>query len=719
MLKSLLPSFSACLLLSFILAVSVPFEIIITNIDEFNYGIFFHVRLSLTIFLLINASLFVFCVALFYIYKPALHLVESLLVSCVVIFLLNSAFLFGEYGAFDGRGLRIEALSMLSLLQLLIALVVFITVLVREEILFLFLKIGFAFTAITFFTNVVLFFNEGDYISKHPSPISEKYFQFSNTEPNYLYVLLDEVYGGSAKEIFKSNEPFVESYQGFTFFTDVAGVYPTTIMSIPAVLNKSLYKNTQPVSGFIKDSFSNSKLLNTLKTKGYPSFVHSSGMYCNKTKVENCSVMGSMNPNQKTADKEYGRAFDLAVFKAVPDILKSAIYNKGNWLFEKMVVQAGSESRGSFQVKEFNYFINELNTNADSSSFKFYHNTVTHSPVRHDESCDLLQENKKSEYKNYLPQDACGFFLVAKLVDKLKALGVYDNTYIVVSSDHGRPFVPSSYKEAFEEGHSGATSRQYGYAHAMLLVKPFKADGEIKFSNNPTSLLGISDLFIASIKSGITSEGEDAQLLLPRGERPFYYYDWTVDYHDWQQESLPPFKGIYEISKNISDPASWEEGADSFRDIVVSNPQHSLTCGKEINFSDQQDLSLYSPHGLSNIEPWGRWSDGQIVKLYFKGNESPCANHRVNLKLNAYLKEVKPSQHAEVFLNGVSIGNVEFKYGGDTQKVFSFKYLTEIYKANETNLIELHIDNPLSPKRLGLGDDKRKLAIGFVSMRME
>ena len=117
-------------------------------------------------------------------------------------------------------------------------------------------------------------------------------------------------------------------------------------------------------------------------------------MYCQHVDLESCSNMGDMLPSQQAADQEYGTALDLSIFKMAPEFLKPLVYNEGNWLFEDILARSGGTRRGSFQVDEFRYLIDEINANGSGPSFKFYHNTVTHSPIKLDANCNLLVKNR-------------------------------------------------------------------------------------------------------------------------------------------------------------------------------------------------------------------------------------------------------------------------------------------------------------------------------------
>ena len=705
------------LLVALIISITSPAEILLKNIAELSYGASYHWRRATLLVLGISFFLFLLFSLAYWFSKSLFRFLEALVTSVAVLLLLNKNILYGDYGAFDGRGLSIEPLSPLSILQLAIA-VTLVTLLWRKQQVTKVLIPVIAIYTLTTLSLAAFNFRASGHpwnaLLKHPFPVERAFFQFSATEPNYLYILLDEVYGGSAMEILRSGGRLADSFEGFTFYSNVAGIYPTTIVSVPAILGGELYRNKQPVRDYLAEAFSNSSLLNLLEDREINTFIHSSGMYCPHLPGVACSDMGDMLPSEKAAAVEHGEILDIAMFSMLPDLLKPLLYKQGNWTFRRIIKPIDDLLPTSFQVQEFEFFINEITAGETASSFKFYHNTVTHSPVKLDRNCTRLRANLPPVYGNYLEQDRCGFALIAKLLDKLRELGVYDNTFIVISSDHGRPFVSDHHQDLFDDSPSGASYKQYGYAHAILLVKPPAAREKLAFSGKPRSLLDVGDLFMSAVGTGKPS----AQGAYKAGARPFYYYNWGKPYFDWRQSYLPPFEAVYFIGEDITNPDDWREDSQQVLSLLRNKLQRPLPCDFKLSLSDPELQTYYLSDGLSSIEPWGRWSDGSRVRIYFQGDGDECRQRTIKFDLQGFVREKKPRQIAEVYFNETRIGEVSFDLEGDKDKQFELALEPGAYREGDVNTIELRIDAPVSPARLGLNNDTRKLAIGIKSISL-
>ncbi len=691
-------------LLTLYITIVSPLNILIGNYEEFNYGVMEVLFAALPYFIVTFSVLIV----------PFLFLKGvvnrgylSVIIFALIISVINSEILFGNYGAFDGRGLNIDEHSLISITQLLMTIAVagavFFSKLRNKLIVF-----TSVFLVLNCALNVSLFIFSGGDFSKVPKSPSQDFVNLSKDHPNYLYIILDEIYGGSTQEIFRTQNDLVDKFTGFTNYANTAGVYPTTIMSIPAILTSQLYKEGTDVDEFYSKSFKESPLLKTFRANDFDFKIHTVGRYCSELPNDTCSPTGTLGSGFTSVLNDYFRALNLSLFKSVPDILKKQVYNGGNWLVHEVNGNDG-------YIKEFDYFVDNLNVSSGPSTFRLFHTTLTHSPVRYSHSCELLEDNLPPNYKNYLGQDTCGFVQVSRIIDKLKELGVYDNTYLIISSDHGRPSIPTELEDTFLLN-KNVSSKEYGYAHATLMIKPLNAGDEFKTSHQPVSLIDIAPLIISDIN--------DDSYDLPH-VRKYYHYNWSVEYHNWGKKTLPPFKGVYSVGGDIKDPSSWGLDASYMQNLLSQRLKTTLKCGNTVYFGsskkrnngDELDVkSLYHENGLSIIEPWGRWSDKKNVRFFFKLDNSACKQERIKIKIRGFVTQVHPVQRANVVLNGVQIGEVIINMGKQNPQDFLFDIPPQIAEPGKINVLEFNIENPVSPKSVGFNNDQRLLGLGFESM---
>lgn len=115
--------------------------------------------------------------------------------------------------------------------------------------------------------------------------------------------------------------------------------------------------------------------------------------------------------------------------------------------------------------------------------------------------------------------------------------------------------------------------------------------------------------------------------------------------------------------------------------------------------------------GLSNFEPWGRWSDANLSSnVIFNFTESLPDIFSLNLKANAFGPNVGKNLNVQV---GDKKFNIMIPNGGP----FEIE-LPVALDGKKVNTVEFISPQPTSPKDLGFSEDGRKLGIGFINMKI-
>lgn len=122
-------------------------------------------------------------------------------------------------------------------------------------------------------------------------------------------------------------------------------------------------------------------------------------------------------------------------------------------------------------------------------------------------------------------------------------------------------------------------------------------------------------------------------------------------------------------------------------------------------FSFAEDVNIEC-YGLSEIENWGRWSDGDSIFFRLQTTKQ-TENVSVDINVKPFVCENKPQQKCKIFCNGYEIKEMVI--------VESQTISLTVPNDNSGNLdFVFEFDNTLSPKELGLSEDNRKLGLGFI-----
>ena len=97
----------------------------------------------------------------------------------------------------------------------------------------------------------------------------EAIFELSSKQ-NVFHFVLDGFQSDAFHDILKAERSEIDrQYAGFTFFKNHMGAFPTTIVSIPAMLTGSVYRNQEPMRRFIAREFKRASIFRAMRDQGY------------------------------------------------------------------------------------------------------------------------------------------------------------------------------------------------------------------------------------------------------------------------------------------------------------------------------------------------------------------------------------------------------------------------------------------------------------------
>jgi arylsulfatase A-like enzyme len=128
-------------------------------------------------------------------------------------------------------------------------------------------------------------------------------------------------------------------------------------------------------------------------------------------------------------------------------------------------------------------------------AYHFIHVFPPHPPFVMDVECRprlLTLAERRVQWRHrprasYEAQARCAWQAVEDFLDRLRALGLYDSSGILIESDHGLGVVAVPGEEPPEPFLGMPANRVRAYANPLLLVKPPHAGGPMGTSHAPTS----------------------------------------------------------------------------------------------------------------------------------------------------------------------------------------------------------------------------------------
>ena len=350
------------------------------------------------------------------------------------------------------------------------------------------------------------------------------FFSFSKTKQNVVVIMLDRAISCYFEEVLKYDPSLKQKFSGFTYYPNTAGFAGNTLMGAPGLWGGYEYTplemNKRADVALVDKHNEALKIMPTIfKSAGYDVAFSDPSLAGYKwipdTTIFNKTGIKSGNLQERYI-KKYTEEFlklsndtvlaikrDLlcfSLFRELPLIGRLFIYDKGEYLnverrkgtFDKLFVG---------NCAQLDYLPQLCSYDSDSNNIMLMENQLPHS--NQDIKITMAFLNKMDKYKSlngynfsYKPSSFSRryFFLnvlslsfLADWFEELKIKNVYDNTKIIVVSDHGFP-VKTKYFVDFPKliprpVVKAELADEYAYFNPLLLVKDFNATGEVKTSN--------------------------------------------------------------------------------------------------------------------------------------------------------------------------------------------------------------------------------------------
>lgn len=393
--------------------------------------------------------------------------------------------------------------------------------------------------------------------------------QLSRTR-NLIHIVLDMFPSHVFAEIAAADRPaFDRDWSGFTFYRDHLGAFPTTRASLPAMLAGVAYRNELPFDDF-RGRHANVSVLHALGQQGYQlRWVTPLGGDGPAPLLHGLDASTWYRiPSPYGSHRDYlavsaAQLLDLSLFRHAPHNLKASVYNDQQWLLQpgvaaRMEVEAAIE-RAAGDVRFLREFAGRITAGVDDPVYALLHVIAPHPPIVVDADCRYLGMRLPLSAESFDAQARCALSGVQALLDRLRALDLYDRSAIVVTSDHGlAAMAPDDHPLHAMRSPAGPLDRIATDATPLLAIKPVGARGPLRTSDAPTAItdLPATLLDLAELPNTLR-RGESVLALdpaMPR-ERTYAHHEWGRR-NDW---ASPYFDVLHEFSVNgrVTDPEAW------------------------------------------------------------------------------------------------------------------------------------------------------------------
>jgi hypothetical protein len=638
-------------LVAFQILVSLPIAIWIHNQFNFSAVIWDSIGVFSVFFLAVSAVLFLFAISIpekIRNYLLPLFVVASALIYC------QQYLLVWDYGVLDGTPIDFSINQYCGLIDLSVWLfAVTIYMLFRKQILkhtSTILSFTVILTSVASVTTVMLYDFGQDETFASINEIDK--FTFSEDRNIFLF-LLDGFQADLFWEMIDQDPQLKQLLSGFTFYANTAGVYAKTYPTIPLLLTGKRYQKKETFHDFLNDVYQDS-ILTELVAEGWDVGLYP---YVKDTVTLDPSIMSNYLERTQWPEKvdNYLQALDISVFQSVPHSLKHYVYNSGDFItkgdlsdflhqFDHLFTNKSSFKSPNLQPHQGLNFRDNLRTLGTTAStkptFRFYHMFMPHEPF-------LLNRNLEfgrigNDYAAYREYALASLKLMINYLEELKNLGIYDNSAIIISADHGggeyttQKYISSEHRfvPILKNGHAIASGKP------LLLVKKYQENKPLKVSHKPLSLLDVAPTIakFADI-SDHNVEGKFVDEITEnhQRERTYFYYRFS----GWDSKFLNEFD-VYKIDGNVYDETAWTNtGKFTTQQKIINKDKYVL--GSTIRFG-------------SDIKTDADYLNAFLLGTDYKQNFSTVGS--VDGQISFSIKLDSPLRTNEIYLLEVDLSSI-------------------------------------------------------------
>lgn len=604
-LKSLL--FIALLLLAFQILVSFPIAVWLNN----QFDLISELHDSLAVFALsfLVVSIGLFLIAAGLPKKVCKYLLPMIILVSILVY-VQQYILVWDYGVLDGRRIDFSNNKFQGWIDLgiwIFGAVVYIFL--REKILKHSLTI-LLFTAIMTIVGTVTTVVSHDFSQDSSTASLSEIHKFTYSDNhNVLLFLLDGFQSDLFWELIDQNPEFTRELSGFTFYSNTSAVFAKTYPTIPLLLTGKSYQKQEPFQTFLDDVYQDS-ILTDLVSEGWDVGLYP---YVKGTIPLDNSIMSnylSYTPWPEKVD-DYLQTLDLTLFRSVPHVFKNSVYNNGDFIiknltgnflhsFDHLFIDSSQIEPLNSQPHQGLNFRENLSqmgkATSPKPSFRFYHLFMPHEPFLLDQNLEFGRTG--NDFSSYQEYAFASLKLMISYLSKLKALGIYDNTSIIITADHGSGEYSTKtynsdqriYQPSIKNGKAMASGKP------LLLIKNGNSDEPLNVSSKPVSLLDVAptiahfaNIEIKNVKGRtIDSIGENEQRV-----RTYFHYTFS----GWDSRYLNDFD-VYRIDGDVYDDDSWTKTGkltanSSFQNNLYYELGSTIRFGSDIKIdSDYQNAFL-------------------------------------------------------------------------------------------------------------------------------
>ncbi len=398
-------------------------------------------------------------------------------------------------------------------------------------------------------------------LTNNKDNLNNNFITFSQNKENVLVIVLDMFQGWYLKYILDENKSLNSNFSGFVWYPNTVSITNYTSSSAPSILAGNMYTpeklNLDTKHTIVEKITKAQEILHNKVEKESYNYISSTIPYSiyDKNKMESYIPFWSKKWDKYksslnigvTKENAYSVLWQNSLFYSLPLFLKPRIYNKGNWLIQKNNVH-----ENNFQAQQYNLlrilpYISTTYSESKKGSFIWLWFNATHFPWDIiDDDGDFISDVAPFENNKW------AMLRINDYITWMKKNNVYNNTKIIILSDHGLRDTKIT-------------------KHEVMIANPYIADKKNNIPN--TDLLSFNPLMmvkevnkneVLKIDSSFLSNADTYNIIFDDNNPIYninnrtlssYLISWKIKPYKYKQYLI---SRAYNIRTNVYETKNWE-----------------------------------------------------------------------------------------------------------------------------------------------------------------
>ncbi|MCQ2751925.1 MAG: sulfatase-like hydrolase/transferase [Coriobacteriales bacterium] len=372
-----------------------------------------------------------------------------------------------------------------------------------------------------------------------------------SSKENVIVFIIDTLDNGQLSQAELTFDDIYDDYTGFTRYVNCSGSYFPTQLAVPYLLTGNDIKDDENFGDYLNRRFKDSHFIKDIYDQGYEIGLYSDTLSDGRPELYKYTTNIKKDLNFPINYIGTLQMFaKIICFKCLPWTFKEIFWFTTDELNQNILINDGS-STAPYLINDYKYYQTlkeykrlSISQNTNTNSFRFIHLQGPHKPIDMDKDLNPVTKCEDNLDARLDKLYAC-MKIVREYIVQLKELGVYDNSTIIISGDHGM---------ALSSHQDDGSQITYPESPGFLIKYKNGAGNKMSYNSSPISLLDFQATILKEIGADYKAYGTPIdEIELKYRERPY-----TIRLNSEQQTGVALQKYIIKGIK-VTDIDNWEK----------------------------------------------------------------------------------------------------------------------------------------------------------------